>query len=248
MSLEKFPSLFWKILRIQAVSVSVSRLYLYNSSDSVEARYICFGANWQLRQVCTIELLKRARSQQLVEHSPEKSWLPCYPLLCRLTRGKAPTSPFHYLCVSVWIFCDHPRALSPWLSCIDGDTFLPAWMDWFFVDVAIDIFWPQIQGQSDGGWARRYFSASQWWCHQKAAGPALCSSNATARRITNQNTRYAATTKTRFWRKQNPVFVRHCVLASPLAQREVLCLNSILNNRTHSRVEGLQFDNLVQSF
>ena len=66
-------------------------------------------------------------------------------------------------------------------------------------------------------------------------GAVLFQSAATDRRITNQNTRYAAL-KTRSSRKQNRCLCpRHCQCDQVQPQREVLGRNSsILDNRTHS--------------
>lgn len=70
-------------------------------------------------------------------------------LLCRLTRqGCFPTVSLS-LCVCLDILRSSPRIVAL-IELYRWRHIPPPWMDWFFVGVAIDIFWPQIQGQSAG--------------------------------------------------------------------------------------------------
>lgn len=126
-------------------------------------------------------------------------------LLCRLTRqGCFPTVSLS-LCVCLDILRSSPRIVAL-IELYRWRHIPPPWMDWFFVGVAIDIFWPQIQGQSAG--------AERDDISRRHNGGVIrgCAGNATDRRITTRIQDMPSHETTRFWGKQNPVFVRHCVL------------------------------------
>ena len=84
----------------------------------------------------------------------------------------------------------------------------PAWMDWFFVDVAIDIFWPQIQGQ--WGLSGTIFLA--WTKVVSSEGaPALCCPTLPTDGLPPEYKICSSSkTLTLALRKQNPVFMHYC--------------------------------------
>ena len=156
-----------------------------------------------------------------------------------VNKAPAPSPPFHYLCVSVWIFCDHPLALSPWLSCIDGDTFLqPEWTDSLWMSL-LTYFDPKFRDSGD--WAGRYFSPGQRWCHQRVRP------HYAAQRYRqtdyHQNTRYAARRKLLLLLCENRI-LSLCTIV--LASKELSWKRfALIPFRTNERIPSQKGCNLI---
>ena len=128
-------------------------------------------------------------------------------LLCRLTRqGCLPTVSLS-LCVCLDILRSSPRIVAL-IELYRWRHIPPAWMDWFFVDVAIDIFWPQIQGQ--WGLSGTIFLA--WTKVVSSEGaPALCCPTLPTDGLPPEYKICSSSkTLTPALRKQNPVFMHYC--------------------------------------
>ena len=191
-----------------------SKLYLDNL-DSAGAKYICFEVNWQLCQVGHNWIVEKS-SESTVAVSILLRRVDSPDSVVPVNKAPAPSPPFHYLCVSVWIFCDHPHALSPWLSCIDGDTFLqPEWTDSLWMSL-LTYFDPKFRDSPGTGLSGTIFLGRTKVVSSEGA-LALCCPTLPTDGLPTRIQDMPRNTKTRSSRKQNPVFVRRCVLASPLA-------------------------------
>ena len=237
--LQSIPYSSWKILQ-KMYSWKLSRLFqcqihlLLGKLSVVPSGASCAScAKWCHNWIVE----KKLGSSESTIASAFNSWEEL-TLLCRLTRqGCFPTVSLS-LCVCLDILRSSPRIVAL-IELYRWRHIPPPWMDWFFVGVAIDIFWPQIQGQSAG--------AERDDISRRHKGGVIrgCAGNATDRRITTRIQDMPSHENSFLGKTESCLCETLCPLAE--AQREMLCLNSILHKRTHSRGEGAQFYNLVQS-